>query len=77
MDNANAVHDFFFNSPRYMMRFDEYLISKKIDPGQFSKHDAKQYATWEAEYAQLHPESFTAQKKFLINAVRRRYRWSQ
>ena len=56
------------------MTFEEYLISKKIDENQFKQHEPIRYTSWKTEFEQLHPESFTTQKKFLINEVRRKYR---
>lgn len=56
------------------MTFEEYLISKKIDITTFRQHEAERFNEWERLFAQLHPESFTAQKKFLINDTRRKYR---
>ncbi|WP_028664580.1 hypothetical protein [Runella zeae] len=56
------------------MTFEEYLISKKIDITAFRQHEAERFNEWERLFAQLHPESFTAQKKFLINDTRRKYR---
>ncbi|RAJ92616.1 hypothetical protein LX87_04946 [Larkinella arboricola] len=55
------------------MTFEEYLVSKKIDKQQFEQQEPGRYASWKAEFEQLHPESFTTQKKFLINEVRRKY----
>jgi hypothetical protein len=55
------------------MTFEQYLISKKIDIKAFRQHEAERFHEWETLYAQLHPESFTAQKKFLINDMRRKY----
>ncbi|MFN3848374.1 MAG: hypothetical protein ACK4NY_03045 [Spirosomataceae bacterium] len=56
------------------MTFSEYLISKKIDEAKFQKAEAERFAEWKNLFEQLHPESFTAQKKFLINPIRRKYR---
>ncbi|AEI49243.1 hypothetical protein [Runella slithyformis] len=55
------------------MSFEEYLITKKIDIKAFRQHEAERFQEWAALYAQVHPESFTAQKKFLLNDVRRKY----
>lgn len=55
------------------MDFEAYLISKKIDKANFSKAEPQRYAEWELEFSQMHPESFTAQKKFLLNQIRRMY----
>jgi hypothetical protein len=58
------------------MEFEEYLKSKKIDSGAFQKADHERYVEWEVIFKTMHPESFTAQKKFLINNIRRRYHLS-
>jgi hypothetical protein len=55
------------------MNFEEYLLGKKIDPAAFRQHEAERFQEWQNLYEQLHPESFTAQKKFLINEIRRKY----
>ncbi|WP_353721753.1 hypothetical protein [Dyadobacter sp. 676] len=55
------------------MEFDEYLRSKKIDAEAFKKGDALRYQEWSSLFETMHPESFTAHKKFLINETRRRY----
>lgn len=55
------------------MTFDEYLILKKIDAGRFREMEPVRFAEWQTEFAQMHPESFTAQKKFLLNDTRRKY----
>ncbi len=55
------------------MNFREYLISKKIDPERFKKEDTETYRSFNMAFSQMHPESFTAQKLFLINKIRRKY----
>ena len=55
------------------MEFDEYLRSKKIDANTFEKQDRPRFEEWRGLFKTMHPESFTAQKKFLINDIRRRY----
>lgn len=55
------------------MEFDEYLRSKKIDAITFEKQDNPRFEEWRELFKTMHPESFTAQKKFLINDIRRRY----
>ncbi|MCE7043884.1 hypothetical protein [Dyadobacter sp. CY312] len=55
------------------MEFDEYLKSKKIDTQTFQKHDRPRFEEWRELFKTMHPDSFTAQKKFLINETRRRY----
>ena len=56
------------------MEFEEYLRSKKIDAQAFKASDLSRFAEWEQLFSALHADSFTAQKKFLVNAIRRRYR---
>ncbi|WP_031526148.1 hypothetical protein [Dyadobacter crusticola] len=55
------------------MEFEEYLTLKKIDPAAFQKEDNARFEEWRSIFATMHPESFTAHKKFLINEIRRRY----
>jgi len=55
------------------MEFEDYLKVKKIDSVAFSKADSGRYAEWKTIFQTMHPDSFTAQKKFLINDIRRRY----
>lgn len=55
------------------MNFSEYLISKKIDAQAFVKGEPNLFHTWEKEFEQMHPNSFTIQKLNLINPVRRKY----
>lgn len=53
--------------------FDDYLINKKIDAGKFSKEDGPLYHELKDLFDQMHPDSFTAQKLFLINPIRRKF----
>jgi hypothetical protein len=55
------------------MDFKEYLASKKIDATAFEKAESERFKEWSALFEVLHPESFTAQKKFYINRIRRQY----
>lgn len=55
------------------MTFDEYLELKKIDGKTFQKRDSEQFSILENLFNQMHPNSFTAQKLFLINRIRRNY----
>ncbi|WP_439558054.1 hypothetical protein [Dyadobacter sp.] len=55
------------------MEFEAYLTSKKIDPETFQKADNARFQEWRSIFETMHPESFTAHKKFLINEIRRRY----
>ena len=55
------------------MTYEEYLISKKIDAKAFASAEPTLYQTWEFEFNQMHPNSFTIQKLNLINPIRRKY----
>jgi hypothetical protein len=55
------------------MDFEAYLVSKKIDSVQFANAEPNVWSTWKREFDQIHPNSFTAQKLYLINPVRRKY----
>ena len=55
------------------MTFPQYCLSKKIDPDQFRLKEPTIWQEWESMYNQLSPASFTEQKKFLINKIRRRF----
>lgn len=55
------------------MDFIEYLHSKKIDSTQFKEGLPEQFIEWSMMFNQIHPESFTQQKLFLINNLRRKY----
>lgn len=55
------------------MTFEDYLVSKKIDPTLFREGEPDLWSSWERDFAQQHPASFTAQKLYLINAIRRKY----
>ncbi|MBN8822438.1 MULTISPECIES: hypothetical protein [unclassified Spirosoma] len=55
------------------MSFQEYLSQKKISVEQFQQAEPARFLEWQREFGQMHPESFTAQKKFLLNDTRRKY----
>lgn len=55
------------------MDFEAYLISKKIDSAEFLKAEPGTWKNWKLEFDQMHPASFTAQKLYLINPIRRKY----
>ena len=58
------------------MDFSAYLKSKKIDPEKFRNDDSVKFEKLKEVFDQVHPESFTAQKLFLINPLRRKYKWA-
>lgn len=58
------------------MDFLAYLKSKKIDPEKFREADQEKFNELNVIFDQMHPESFTTQKLFLINPLRRKYKWA-
>ena len=55
------------------MSFEEYLISKKIDSNAFRANEQSRWEEWDKLFAQVSEASFTAQKLYLINPIRRKY----
>lgn len=53
--------------------FKTYLEQKKISPTLFQAAEPVRYSEWEALFERMNPDSFTAQKKFLLNNTRRLY----
>ncbi len=56
-----------------MISFEEYLIQKKINALTWQSAAPEKWAEFKVLFEQMHPDSFTAQKKFLINDLRRMY----
>jgi len=55
------------------MNFEEYLISKKIDGTAFREAEPTMWNEWNGLFEEMSPASFTAQKLYLINSIRRKY----
>lgn len=55
------------------MTFQEYCASKKIDALAFQKEDQDYFNELETLFNEVSPASFTQQKKFIINQIRRTY----
>jgi len=55
------------------VNFEEYLSDKKIDSTAFRSAELALWEEWKREYDQVHLNSFTAQKLYLINNIRRKY----
>ncbi len=55
------------------MTFLEYLATKKIDASKFEKNEKDRFDDFNIIFDQVHPNSFTQQKLFFINVLRRRY----
>jgi hypothetical protein len=53
--------------------FEEYLISKKINSEAFKGTEPLLWQEWHQLFEHLSPASFTAQKLYLINPIRRKY----
>jgi hypothetical protein len=55
------------------MKFEEYLISKKIDSQAFLAAEPQLWNEWNGLFQEMSAASFTAQKLYLINPIRRKY----
>ncbi len=55
------------------MNFEEYLISKKIYSQAFRAAEPALWNEWNGLFEAMSPASFTAQKLYLINPLRRKY----
>lgn len=55
------------------MTFEEYLAGKKIDSQAFQRAEPLRWQEWKLLFDAMSPASFTAQKLYLINPVRRAY----
>lgn len=55
------------------MNFEDYLINKKIDSQAFRAAEPDLWQEWNSLFDQMSPASFTSQKLYLINPVRRKY----
>ena len=53
--------------------FEDYLIKKNIHAEEFRKNEPLRYEDWKNLFLLSHPKSFTMQKLFQINALRRRF----
>ncbi|NJL11603.1 MAG: hypothetical protein HC913_00325 [Microscillaceae bacterium] len=56
-----------------MQSFEQYLNEKKISAQDFQQAEPKKWASLRTLFDEVHPNSFTAQKKFLLNQLRRQY----
>ena len=56
-----------------MISFQEFLAQKNIAEDRFRAGEPETFLEWETLFSEIHPDSFTAQKKFLINDIRRRF----
>ena len=55
------------------MSFEEYLTSKKINSKAFSVAEPERWEEWRSLFEKVSEASFTAQKLYLINPIRRKY----
>ncbi len=55
------------------MDFIEYLNKKNIDAERFQQMELELFKEWEKSFSQMSENSFTLQKKFSINKIRRKY----
>lgn len=59
------------------MVFEQYLEEKNINAEMFLWDNPKHFAEMKKIFNEMHPDGFTAQKKFLINQLRRKYMLKQ
>ncbi len=57
-----------------MMTWEEYCTKKKIDSALFKAAEPQRWLSLKEIFEQVHPNSFTEQKKFIINDIRRLYK---
>ncbi|MFC0183261.1 hypothetical protein SAMN04515674_105223 [Pseudarcicella hirudinis] len=55
------------------MIFETYLEQKNINAETFLWDNPEKFKELKTIFNQIHPESFTMQKKFLLNKLRRKY----
>jgi hypothetical protein len=55
------------------MTFEEYLVKKKIDSAAFKLAEPAQWQEWSVLFESMSEASFTAQKLYLINPIRRKF----
>ena len=73
-NKRRKLAEWFYHS---MQEFEEYLKSKKIDAATFKEQAPEMWEEWLHLFQEVHPNSFTQQKLFLINPVRRKHREAQ
>ncbi len=56
------------------MTWEEYCLKKKINSELFKQAEPQRWAELKNIFEQVHPNSFTEQKKFIINDIRRMYK---
>jgi len=59
------------------MEFDEFCKKKKIDPEKFRSKEPMRWGEFSLVFSQVSPESFTQQKKFLLNDLRKLYPFTE
>ena len=57
------------------MEFEAYLLIKKIDARSFENNEKVLFNLWKKEFELMHESSFTDQKKFEINKIRRKFKF--
>ncbi len=55
------------------MTFEEYLAKKKIDALSFQAAQPDRFADWKRLFEQMSEASFTSQKLYLVNPLRRQF----
>ncbi|GAB4125686.1 MAG: hypothetical protein OHK0045_10200 [Raineya sp.] len=55
------------------MSLEEYFEKKNIDWEELSRLEKELWLKLQTEFEQMHPNSFEMRKKFILNAIRRKY----
>ena len=55
------------------MTFEEFLIKKRINSSAFQSAEPAQWQEWKSLFEIISEVSFTSQKLYLINAIRRKF----
>jgi hypothetical protein len=55
------------------VNFDEYLQKKKIDSVAFHQTDPQRFEDWRQLFSEISEQSFSSQKLYLINGIRRKF----
>lgn len=54
-------------------KFMHFLRQIHIDPQAFAQHEQTRFQEWRDLFAVIHPNSWYEQKRFLLNALRKKY----
>ncbi|PKQ70644.1 hypothetical protein [Raineya orbicola] len=64
---------FVYRAMESNISLESYLEKKNIDWQKLAQAEPELWLKLQADFAELHPNSFEMQKKFLLNKIRRKY----